>query len=148
MSNHASYPTNYQMWRAYAVAPVITPISFIAIVSMLGVTLPANAVATGFIACYAVAGLIGMPIAFLLRRMNLLNVWTIHGTAFAWGVLWSLFCTIAVVYVVAAIDASIQSLPITIGWFSLLMIPPVVFAGTVFWLLTRKPDAKVNAVIR
>jgi F0F1-type ATP synthase assembly protein I len=93
----------------------------------------------GFFACYLVAGLIGMPIAFLLRRNNLLNVWTIHGAALAWGMLWSFVCTVAAIYVVAAIGGDIQSLPLTVGWFIVLMVPPVVLAGTAFWLLIKKP---------
>jgi hypothetical protein len=113
--------------------------TFMAIVSLLGVTLPANAIAVGSFACYLVAGLIGMPIAFSLRRMNSLNAWTIHGAALTWGILWSLFCTVAAIYVVVAIDGSIESLPLTIGWFLALMVPPVVLAGTAFWLLIKNP---------
>ena len=139
MSNLAPVPSTHAMWRAYALAPSVTPITFIAIVSLVGVTLPANAIAMGFFACYLVAGLIGMPIAFSLRHMNSLNAWTIHGTALAWGILWSFFCTVATIYVVAAIDGSIQSLSVTLGWFFALMVPPVVLAGTAFWLLIKNP---------
>jgi len=135
------------MWRAYAIAPASTPVAFVAIVSLLGVTLPAIVIAMGFFACYFVAGVIGMPIAFLLRRKGSLNAWTIHGAALAWGVLWSLFCTVAVVYVATAIDASIQSLPLTIGGIAVLMVPPVVLAGTVFWLLLRSSESKEDACL-
>ncbi len=139
MSNPTPVPSTHAMWRAYAIAPSVTPITFIAIVSLVGVTLPANAIAMGFFACYLVAGFIGMPIAFSLRRLNSLNVCTIHGAALIWGILWSLFCTVSAIYVVAATDGSIQSLPMTVGWFIAVMVPPVVLAGTAFWLLVKNP---------
>jgi hypothetical protein len=139
MSNLVFAPSPQDMWRAYAIAPAVTPVTFIAVMSLVGVTLPANVIAFGFFACYLVAGLIGMPIAFLLRCRNALNGWTIHGAALAWGILWSLFCSVAAVYVAIAIGADIQSLPMTVGWFLLLMVPPVVLAGTAFWLLIKNP---------
>ncbi len=139
MSNILPVPSPHEMWFAYAIAPAVTPMAFIGLVSLVGVTLSANVIALGLCACYLVAGLIGMPIAFLLRRNNSLNAWTIHGAAFTWGMLWSLFCTVAAIYVVAAVGGDIQSLPLTAGWFTALMVPPVVLAGTVFWLLIKKP---------
>lgn len=139
MPNLDPVPSTYAMWRAYTIAPSVTPMTFMAIVPLVGVTLPANAIALGFFVCYLVAGLIGMPIAFSLRRMNSLNAWTIHGAALTWGLLWSLFCSVVTIYVVLAIDGSIESLPLTIGWFLALMVPPVVLAGTAFWLLVRNP---------
>lgn len=138
MSNLVSEPSHHDMWRAYAIAPAVTPVTFIAVVSFGGVTLPANVIAMGFFVCYLVAGVIGMPIAYLLRRKNSLNVWTIHGAALTWGMLWSLVCTVAAIYVVAAIGGDIQSLPLTLGWFIVLMVPPVILAGTAFWLLIKK----------
>jgi len=127
------------MWRAYAIAPAVPPVAFIAIVFVAGGTLPANAVGIGFLACYLVAGLIGMPIAFSLRRRNLLNAWTIHGAAFTWGMLWSISCTVAAIYTTVAIGGSVQSLTLTIAWFIAFLVPPIVFAGTAFWLLLKNP---------
>ena len=139
MPNLTPVPSNHDLWRAYALAPAVTPLTFIAIVTISGVTLPGYVIALGFVACYVVAGLIGMPIAFSLRRKDSLNALTIHGAALAWGVIWALFCTFAAIYVVTAIGGSIQSLPMTIAWFSALMVPPVVLAGTAFWLLVKNP---------
>ena len=139
MSNLTPTPSNFDMWRAYAIAPAVTPIAFLAIVSVGGVTMPANFIASAFLVCYLVAGLLGMPIAFWLRRRKSLSAWTIHGAALAWGVLWSLFCTVSAVYVVVAIGGSIDSLPLTTAWFFALMVPPVVLAGTAFWLLLKNP---------
>lgn len=139
MPNLSPVPSNHNMWRAYAIAPAVTPLTFIAIVSIGGVTLPANVIAMGFVTCYLVAGLIGMPIAFSLRRRDSLNALTIHSAALAWGMIWALFCTFAAISVVAAIGGSIQSLPLTTALFSALMVPPVVLAGTAFWLLVKNP---------
>ena len=139
MPNLTPAPSNHDMWRAYAIAPAVTPLTFITIVSIGDVTLPANVIAMGFLTCYLVAGLIGMPIAFSLRRRNSLNAFTIHSAALAWGMMWALFCTFVAIYVVATIGGSIQSLPLTTAWFSALMVPPVVLAGTAFWLLVKNP---------
>ncbi len=139
MPNLTPVPSTHDLWRAYAIAPAVTPLTFIAIASIGGVTLPGNVIALGFITCYVVAGLIGMPIAFSLRRKNSLNALTIHGAALAWGVIWAIFCTFAAIYVVAAIGGTIESLPMTSVWFSALMVPPVILAGTAFWLLVKNP---------
>lgn len=107
-------------------------------IQAVGISLPSVAIVIGFCASYLVAGSIGMPIAFFLRRFGHLNFWTIHGAALAWGVLWSFLCMIAVVYTVIAIDGSISSLPLMVAWNFGLMIPPVVLAGTAFWGLLKR----------
>ena len=140
MSSLTPAPSIYDMWRAYALAPAVTPLTFLAILAIGGGSLPANVIALGFAACYLVAALIGMPIAFWLRRRGSLNALAIHGAALTWGLIWAFFCTFAAVYVVAAIGGSIHSLPLTIVWFSAFMIPPVVLAGTAFWLLLKNPN--------
>lgn len=128
------------MWRAYLFAPAVTPLSFIVITQAFGISLPAAAVVGGFIASYLVAGVLGMPIAFVLRRVGQLNALTIHGAAFAWGVLWSMFCMVAGVYTIVAIDGSISSLPLFVATILGLMVPPVVLAGTAFWGLLKRPQ--------
>ena len=132
-------PSNYEMWRAYLLAPAVTPIIFVLLVLFLGMNISIDLIAFGFLACYLVAGLIGMPIAFLLRKRQQLNAWTIHIAALGWGVLWSLFCSFASVYAVAAIGGSIESISITILCFLALMVPPVVLAGSAFWILLKNP---------
>ena len=88
MSNLTPAPSIYDMWRAYALAPAVTPLTFLAILAIGGGSLPANVIALGFAACYLVAALIGMPIAFWLRRRGSLNALTIHGAALTWGLIW------------------------------------------------------------
>ena len=139
MSRLALLPSNREMWRAYAIAPAVTPVVFIAFVLAAGGSVPAGLMAMAFVACYLVAGVIGMPIAFALRRRNRLNAWSIHGAALAWGALWSAFCTVWTISVVVAIGGTIHSVPLTAAWSFALMAPPVVLAGTAFWLLLKNP---------
>jgi len=139
MSNLTPVPLNGEIWRAYAIAPAVTPIALLAIVFAAGGTLPANVVGIGFLACYFVAGLIGMPIAYRLRRRNLLNARAIHGAVFLCGILWSLFCTVVAIYTTVAIGGSVQSLTLTTAWFVAFFVPPVLLAGTAFRLLLKDP---------
>ena len=106
MANLDPAPSNRTMWRAYAFAPTVTPIAFIVLLAVVGVVLPVPAIAAVIVICYLVAGLIGMPIAFLLRRLNALNAGTIHGAAFCWGALSSVACTTAMISVAAAIGGT------------------------------------------
>jgi hypothetical protein len=140
MANLVPAPSNHEMWRAYTIAPAVTPVTFIAIVFVAGVAIPLTIVAVGFLVCYLVAGLIGMPIAFALRRRNALNAWTIHASALLWGILWSILCLIVAIYIVVAIGGSIHSLPLTAVYVFALMIPPVVLSGSAFWLLLKNPS--------
>ena len=139
MANLEPVPSSSVMWRAYAVAPAVTPSVFMALLSVMGVQLPVNVVAAAFLVCYAVAGLIGMPIAFILRRRNALNAYTIHGAALLWGVVWSTACAFVAIYVAVAIEATIESVPLLAVWLYGFMVPPVVLAGTAFWILLRNP---------
>lgn len=140
MPNLSPVPTTKDMWNAYLFAPAVTPLSFMVLTQAFGISLPAAAVVGGFCASYVVAGVLGMPIAIVLRRVGQLNALTIHGAAFAWSVLWSILCMIAGVYTIVAIDGSISSLPLFAATISGLMVPPVVLAGTVFWGLLKRPQ--------
>ncbi len=139
MANLNPVPCNHAMWRAYAVAPAVTPIAFVALLAPLGIVLPLIAFLGAVVICYFVAGLLGMPIAFLLRRGNALNALTIHGAALLWGVVWSTFCTVVAIYAVVAIGGSVHSLPLTAAYSFAVMVPPVVLSGTAFWLLLKNP---------
>jgi len=136
-----------KVWLAYAIAPAIAPISFI--VFFVGVC--AIAIAAGFqinsasllifpivgfgcgvIVSYVVAGLIGMPIAFYLRRRNRLNFYSIQLAA--------LLCSM---FVIAAMlmtffggswrEFSMITSALVVG-----ITPPVFLAGTLFWMLVRR----------
>ncbi|WP_442511142.1 hypothetical protein SH528x_002809 [Novipirellula sp. SH528] len=139
MANLVPTPSNYEMWRAYAIAPAVTPIVFVTILSIAGAAFSLPFIAAAFLVCYLVAGLVGMPIAFFLRRRNELNARTIHGAALLWGMLWSLFCEVVAISVVGAIGGSIASLPMTTAYIFALMVPPVTLSGTAFWILLKNP---------
>ncbi|GAA4453104.1 hypothetical protein [Novipirellula rosea] len=141
MANLVPAPSNRDMWRAYAFAPLVTPLSFIAFVAIVGIVIPIGALAVIAAICYLVAGLIGMPIAFHLRRRNALNARTIHGAAFCWGLLTSIICSFASISVAAAISGTWESVPLIIVYSSAAIILPVVLAGTAFWLLLRRTPA-------
>lgn len=141
MANLDSAPSSLTMWRAYAFAPAVTPIVFIALLTVMGVVLPVTVIAAGIVICYLVAGLIGMPIAFFLRRRNALNGYTIHGAAFCWGMLSSVASAAAAISVAAAIGGTWEAVPLVVAGFSAIIVPPVVLSGTAFWLLLRKMTA-------
>lgn len=140
MANIDPVPSNHAMWRAYTFAPAVTPIAFIFLLGVVGVVLPVPAIAAVIVICYLVAGLIGMPIAFLLRRLNALNACTIHGAAFCWGALSSVACVAAMISVAAAIGGTWDEGQLMTLYFSVI-VPPVVLSGTAFWLLLRRTAA-------
>jgi hypothetical protein len=140
-------PSNRTLWKAYFLAPAVAPISFVAIVLLIGllaprlgveineagiIVLPVIALTIGVVSSYFVAGVIGMPIAFYLRRVNLLNSCSVHGAAFCWAVLFSSLCAIVMV------GGRWSELPLALCYFGLGVIPPVVLSGTAFWLLLRR----------
>ncbi len=141
MANLEPVPSTGIMWRAYAFAPAAAPLSFVALLSVVGVVLPVAAIAAVTVVCYSVAGLIGMPIAFFLRSRHALNGYTIHGAAFCWGLLSSVVCAAASISVAAAIGGTWDSVPLVVAAFAAIIVPPVVLSGTGFWLLLRKMAA-------
>jgi hypothetical protein len=98
------FPTVTRMWLAYAIAPAVAPLSFVGLLFLLYaishatgshfnpasiLVLPMIALTVGMLASYAVAGLIGMPIAFALRRWKALNFVSIHAAALGWACLFA-----------------------------------------------------------
>ncbi len=140
MANLNPAPSNHAMWRAYTFAPAVTPIVFVVLLAIMGIVVPVPAIAAVIVICYLVAGLIGMPIAFLLRRRNALNAGTIHGAAFCWGVLSTVACAATMISVAAAIGGTWDTVPLLALYF-VVIVPPVVLSGTAFWLLLRRTSA-------
>lgn len=146
-------PSNRALWWAYLWAPAVAPIVFVAMVLMLGfvgeyfgsevnpasmLLLPVIALTIGTVSCYLVAGVIGMPIAFYLRRTHSLNGYTIHGAAFCWAAIFASLCAVFMV------GGSWNELPLAICYFSFGVIPPVLLSGTAFWLLLRQFSKSEN----
>ena len=139
-------PSNRAMWKAYIWSPSVAPIAFVALVLLIGIVgevfgievnpasmliLTVIALKIGVVSCYVVAGIIGMPIAFYLRRINALNVYSIHGAALCWAVLFSVGCAVVMV------GENWVELPLALGYFGIGVIPPVLLSGTAFWLLLK-----------
>jgi hypothetical protein len=134
------------MWKAYLWSPSVAPIAFVALVLLIGIVgevfgievnpasmlvLPVIALTVGVVSCYVVAGMIGMPIAFYLRRVNALNVYSIHSAALCWAILFAVGCAVVMV------GDNWSELPLALGYFGLGVVPPVLLSGTAFWLLLR-----------
>jgi hypothetical protein len=94
--------------------------------------LPVVALTIGVVICYVVAGVIGMPIAFYLRRRNALNGYSIHGAALCWAILFSAICAIFMV------GGNWNELPLARSYVGAGVVPPVLLSGTAFWLLVRR----------
>lgn len=139
-------PSNRALWRAYFWAPAVAPFAFVAIlliVSLLAhlvgfelnpariLLLPLFALTIGIVTSYLVAGVVGMPIAFYLRRNQVLNGYSIHGAAFCWAAFFTGVCAVVMV------GENWNALPLCIFYFGLGVIPPVLLSGTAFWLLVQ-----------
>lgn len=139
-------PSNRAMWRAYFYAPIVAPLAFVAIVLAAGylsvvlgsdvneasmIVLPGIALTVGVVSCYLVAGFIGMPIAFFLRRIDSLNAFSIHAAAFGWALFFTTLCAIYL------ISGKWNELPLAMCYVGAGVIPSVVLSGTAFWLLLR-----------
>ena len=146
LANNNLKPSNRTLWKAYILAPAVAPIAFVALVFLIGfislslgadvneaslLVFPILALTVGTVACYLVAGVIGMPIAFYLRRINLLSAYSIHGAAFCWAALFASACAFYMV------DGNWSELPLALCYVGLGVIPPVMLSGTTFWLLLR-----------
>ncbi len=140
-------PSNRSLWRAYFWAPAVAPLAFVALLFLVGIVaawigveineasfimLPILALTIGVVSCYLVAGVIGMPIAFYLRRANALNGYSIHGAALCWAILFSAICAVAMV------GGNWNELPLALCYFGAGVVPPVLLSGTAFWLLVRR----------
>ena len=95
------------------------------------IMLPILALTIGVVSCYLVAGVIGMPIAFYLRRANALNGYSIHGEALCWAMLFS-----AIRVVVGRRKP--ERIAARTCYFGAGVVPPILLSATVFWLLVRR----------
>lgn len=143
--------SNRSLWLAYLFAPAVAPLSFVSLLFLVGVVstqlgidineasfvvLPLLALTVGMVSCYLVAGVIGMPIAFYLRRTNSLNGYSIHAVAFGWAVFFTFVCGLFFT------DGNWRELPLALSYIGLGVIPPVLLSGTTFWLLVRRFSRK------
>lgn len=138
------------LWIAYTISPIVAPISFIAILFLLGaistafgvevnpasfLVLPLAALTLGTLVSYVVAGVIGMPIAFYLRNRNSLTGFSIHVAATCWAVFFSVVVSTPLAI---AQGAHWHQVPLAILTLACAVSPPVLLSATCFWLIVRK----------
>lgn len=152
--NASARHTPTKLWRAFRVAPAVAPVVFAVLVFSLGSLLrPANdaefgtpagiiavpilALTLGVPASYGIAGLVGMPIVFALRRRHWLNGWSIHLAALAWGIFLCLLLWLGAYACTAPPRPPLSSqLPGALVSGALL-IPCILLSATTFWWMTR-----------
>ena len=150
-------PSNKTLWRAYLFAPAVAPLAFVVLLLVVCaggyllnfeinpasvLVLPVVALTAGFVICYTVAGLIGMPIAFFLRNRNALNASTIHGAAFGWSVVFSVAC---MAVTAPRADFPLQHFLVGLLVLMLVVAPPVLLSATAFWLLVRRGTSSTTS---
>lgn len=146
-------PSNRSLWRAYLLAPAVAPIAFMSAIFLvnifagrLGVQSEESGLANetgfikvpillftiGFVGCYFVAVVIGMPVAFCLRRWNALNGYSINGAALCSALLLSVTCAVTMV------GKNWNSLPVVLCYLASGVVPPILLSASAFWLLVRR----------
>ena len=141
---------------AYGIAPLIAPLFAAITVFIIGfvyqtthpddvdvnpmalIFAPVFLLIAGVPSSYSVAGLIGMPIAFSLRKWSRLNGYTVHGAALLLAAVLALGLAMA-----GVLSASLQSrdLPSFIEFLGgalamfLALAPFILLSATAFWLI-------------
>lgn len=160
--NSTTMPFNNKaVWWAYLVAPAVAPILFAIAFFVFGVIglslrgaddtgtpagvvmIPLLSLTVGMFASYAVAGIVGMPIAFFLRRRGRLNALTIHGAALVWSLFLSTCIGLAVFF---------QSPTPTFvaGWLlpsalvALTLSPFILLSATTFWWIGSRDKRRLS----
>jgi hypothetical protein len=153
-------PSTRRLWIAYGIAPLVAPLVSAVTVFVVGMVYLANhpedtgtpigviafpvvLLVVGVPASYVVAGLIGMPIAFALRKRNSLNGYTVHGAALLWAALLGSGLAITGVFIAwlqfNALPNFIDFLGRALAMF-LALAPFILLSATTFWLIgVRQP---------
>jgi len=143
-------PNRHSLWRAYAIAPVVAPLAFCALLALLAagcvqfgwdcngasfIVLPITAVVIGVPVAYAVALLL-MPLAFWLQSRNALTGYAV--LAIALGVT-------AVLAAGSPLVVTGQTSPYA-GWIAYVAAgigPPILLAAWIFHRVAgATPDAR------
>jgi hypothetical protein len=146
-------PTTSRMWQAYAIAPAVAPLSFVAWHLLLELLARRNALSDtrGTVmvwiialfnwtaASYIAAAIIAMPVAFLLRRFGNLNGLSILVASLIGAFAFSVYVSIRMMEPTTAKIAS----GIVSALFSLAI--PFSASAIVFWMIAGYDDfAKWN----
>jgi hypothetical protein len=154
-----STPANKSLWLGYAIAPAVAPLVFAIVVFIVGmvwhmlnpdhtgtpigvILVPIFSVTVGVVASYGVAGVIGMPIAFHLRKRKRLNGYTIHVAALLWSLAFTVFLT-GTLYVMTQAPRPEPTTFIfsTLALFAMLT-PCILLSATTFWLVVRRGQGR------
>lgn len=143
-----------RLWLSYGIAPLVAPLLAAITVFVVGFSyqaahpedidlnpmsvfaVPIVLLLLGVPASYGVAGLIGMPIAFWLRRRGRLNGFTVHAAALLWAAVLGAALTVVGVFVPEG-DGShsyLAILGVGLGAFAMLA-PFILLSATTFWLI-------------
>jgi hypothetical protein len=154
-------PPTKVLWWAYAFAPAVAPILFAVVVFVVGsaylamnpedtgtpigvIVIPLISLTVGVICSYFVAGVIGMPIAFFLRRRNSLNGYTIHGAALIWSIVLAVLLSIGIyAYTTPPRPAAVEFLLPSLGLF-VMLAPGILLSATIFWWMVCRDKRRVS----
>jgi len=143
------HPSVARMWVGYGVAPVVAPLAFIGqlvLIVLLAerfnldlnnaslVFLPVLALSVGLVACYGVAGVIGMPLAFVLRRRRRLNAFYIHLCALGWALVFAFGCQVFL----GKEGLSLGERAFLCAYVFSGTAAPILLSATAFWLVVRR----------
>ena len=157
----ASPQNRKTLWWAYAIAPAVAPTLF-AVMAFVGgmielklnpddtgtpigvILVPIMSLTIGVVASYAVAGAIGMPIAFLLRKRRILNGYTIHGAAFLWVIVFSTLLTASnYIWTTPPRPAPAEFLLPSLYLF-LMIAPCILLSATTFWWIVSRDKRQLS----
>jgi hypothetical protein len=167
--------TTRRLWIAYGIASPVAPLVgavTVFVVGMvhlanhpedtgtpIGVTLfPIALLVAGVPASYAVAGVLGMPIAFWLRRRGRLNGYTVHGAALVGNAAVAMGLMLLALPLISSAHgepAGFTEWLIAALILFLVLVPFVMLSATTFWLIgvrrgksppdTEPPDGRHQA---
>ncbi|MFT5301276.1 MAG: hypothetical protein ACI87E_002924 [Mariniblastus sp.] len=148
-------------WWAYAFAPTVAPVLFAVVVFVAGsaylalnpentgtpigvVAIPLISLTVGVICSYFVAGVIGMPIAFLLRRRNSLNGYTIHGAALVWSMVLAVLLGIGTYANTTPPRPAAGEFLLPLPVLFVMLAPGILLSATTFWWMVCRDKRRVS----
>jgi len=154
-------PDAKTLWWAYAIAPAVAPVIFAVIVFVVGliwhmvnpdvtgtpvgiVLLPIISLTVGVVASYFVAGVIGMPIAFFLRKREILNGYTIHFAALLWTFLFVGLVSGALYAMAPPTRPRLADFLSSSLIFALLIAPSILLSATTFWWIVCRDKRRLS----
>lgn len=153
-----------RLWIAYGIAPLVAPVAAALTVFIIAVIYqtthpedpeinplalvfaPAALLILGVPASYGVAGVIGMPIVYWLRRTKRLNAYTVHGTALSCAAVLCFAMSIAggILAWSEGQRSSLSELLLGCIVIFLMLTPFTLLSATIFWLIGVRGSRRVT----